>query len=161
MTDAPSRDARIVHLELLERHLVRRSADIEHERRVAIFDLLEANYFAPAVEHAGPYRVRLSLEETRLIFDIRDEQEQELARVPLSLTAFRSLMKDYFRVCESYFAAIKTAPPHRIEAIDAGRRGLHDEGSQMLREQLAGRIEIDHDTARRLFTLLCVLHMRG
>jgi uncharacterized protein (UPF0262 family) len=161
MTDAPPRDPRIVHLELVERHVVRRSPDIEHERRVAIFDLLEANHFSPETEHSGPYHVRLSVEETRLIFDIRDQQECELLRVPLPLIAFRNIVKDYFRVCESYFAAIKSAPPHRIEAIDAGRRGLHDEGSVLLREQLAGRIAMDHDTARRLFTLLCVLHMRG
>ncbi len=158
---APPRQTRIVDIAFVERHVTRRSADIEHERRVAIFDLIEENHFAPALEHPGPFRLRLGIEETRLVFDIRDAADAELARVPLALQPMRGTVRDYFKVCEAYYEAIKTATPSRIEAIDMGRRGLHDEGSRLLQEQLAGRIEIDHDTARRLFTLLCVLHIRG
>jgi uncharacterized protein (UPF0262 family) len=157
MTRAP----RLVDVALDERSVVRRSPDIEHERKVAIYDLIEANHFAPAVEHPGPFRLRLSIEETRLVFDIRDEADADLHRVPLALQPFRSVIKDYFRVCESYFEAIRTATPSRIEAIDMGRRGLHDEGAEILRRELEGRIGLDRDTARRLFTLICVLHVRG
>jgi uncharacterized protein (UPF0262 family) len=157
----PARDPRIVDIQLVEQTRVRRSAEAEHERKVAIFDLIESNHFAPAIDHPGPYALWLSAEEARLIFDIRNKEGAELVRVPLSLQPFRGLVKDYFAICESYFQAIKTATPARIEAIDMGRRGLHDEGSRLLRNELAGRIEVDHDTARRLFTLLCVLHIRG
>ncbi len=161
MSEEKPLDPRIIDLQLIEKNQVRRSPDVEHERRVAIFDLLEANHFAPQIAHPGPYRVRLAIEDARLIFDIRDSADAEIDRVPLPLAPFRSIVKDYFKVCESYFQAIKSATPARIEAIDMGRRGLHDEGSVLLREQLAVRIEVDHETARRLFTLLCVLHMRG
>lgn len=157
----PGRDHRLVDVQLAEKTLVRRGAEAEHERKAALFDLIEANHFAPAVEHPGPYRLLLFAEETRLIFDIRGPDGAELARVPLALQPFRGIVKDYFKVCESYYQAIKSATPSRIEAIDMGRRGLHDEGSRLLKSELAGRIEIDHDTARRLFTLLCVLHIRG
>ena len=129
--------------------------------QVAIFDLLEANYFAPSVDGQGPYNLVLSVRENRLIFDIRDDGDGALGEFALPLTPFRRIVKDYFTVCESYFSAIKTAPPSQIEAIDMGRRGLHNEGSEILRDQLAGKIEIDFDTARRLFTLLCVLHIKG
>ncbi|MCW5773957.1 MAG: UPF0262 family protein [Rhodospirillaceae bacterium] len=156
-----SRDPRLIDVQLVERNLVRRSAEAEHERKVAIFDLIESNSFEPKVEHRGPYRLLLSAEETRLIFDVRDSEGGELARVPLALQPFRGIVKDYFKVCESYYQAIKSATPARIEAIDMGRRGLHDEGSRLLQSELAGRIDLDHDTARRLFTLLCVLHIRG
>ena len=155
------RDPRIVDIQLDERTVVRRNQDIEHERAVAIYDLLEENHFAPQVDDPGPYVVRLGLEESRLIFDIRDRAGAELARVPLSLQPFRRLVKDYFTVCESYFTAIKAASPRQIEAIDMGRRGLHNEGSDLLRTSLANKIDIDFDTSRRLFTLLCVLHIRG
>jgi uncharacterized protein (UPF0262 family) len=158
---APGRQPRLVDVELVEKTLVRRRPEAEHERKVAIFDLIEANHFAPAVEHPGPYKLLLSAEETRLVFDIRDTEGGELTRVPLALQPFRGIVKDYFKVCESYYQAIKQATPSRIEAIDMGRRGLHDEGSRLLRSELQGRIDIDHDTARRLFTLLCVLHIRG
>jgi uncharacterized protein (UPF0262 family) len=161
MSETAPRATRIVDVQLVEKHVVRRGADVEHERRVAIFDLIEANHFAPALDHPGPFRLRLGIEETRLVFDIRDEGDAELSRVPLPLQPLRATVRDYFKVCESYYEAIKTATPSRIEAIDMGRRGLHDEGSRLLRENLAGRIDIDHDTARRLFTLLCVLHIRG
>ena len=154
-------DPRIVNIALDEKSVVRRSADVEHERAVAIFDLLEENHFAPAVDADGPFNVVLAIEENRLIFDVRDAADAPLVRVPLALAAFRRIVKDYFTVCESYFDAIKTASPSQIEAIDMGRRGLHNEGSELLRTNLNGKIELDHDTARRLFTLLCVLHIRG
>lgn len=156
-----SRDPRIIDIQLDERTVVRRNPDIEHERAVAIYDLLEENHFAPRVDDPGPYVLRLSVEENRLIFDIRDRNGAELSRVPLALQPFRRLVKDYFTVCESYFSAIKTASPRQIEAIDMGRRALHNEGSELLRAGLAERIELDFDTSRRLFTLLCVLHIRG
>ena len=161
--EAPEARRRIVNIVLDERTVVRRSPDVEHERAVAIFDLLEENYFAlktpPGAE--GPYNVYLSIQENRLILDVRDASDGELGRVPLSLLPFRRIVKDYFTICESYFAAIKTAPPSQIEAIDMGRRGLHNEGSEQLRDALADQIEIDFDTARRLFTLICVLHIKG
>ncbi len=151
---------RIAHLALDERSIVRRSAEIEHERAVAIYDLLEENHFAPTGEEfQGPYDVQLSLEEDRLVFDIRDDAGQ--SKINLPLKPFRKVVKDYFTVCESYFEAIKHAPPSQIEAIDMGRRGLHNEGSEMLRDRLDGKIDMDFDTARRLFTLLCVLHIKA
>jgi len=161
MPDEPQKTSRLIDLQLVEKTAVRRRPEAEHERKVAIFDLIEGNHFAPTVEHPGPYKLYLSAEETRLIFDIRAADDAELTRVPLALQPFRGIVKDYFKVCESYYQAIKTSTPSRIEAIDMGRRGLHDEGSRLLQSELAGRIEIDHDTARRLFTLLCVLHIRG
>ena len=161
MAEEAPRQPRLVDIQLVEKTAVRRRPEAEHERKVAIFDLIEANHFAPAVDHPGPYKLYLSAEETRLIFDIRAADDSELVRVPLALQPFRGIVKDYFKVCESYYQAIKSATPSRIEAIDMGRRGLHDEGSRLLKTELAGRIEMDHDTARRLFTLLCVLHIRG
>lgn len=161
MADEAERQPRLIDVQLVEKTAVRRRPEAEHERKVALFDLIEANYFAPAVGHPGPYKLLLSAEETRLIFDVRAPDESELARVPLALQPFRGIVKDYFKVCESYYQAIRTATPSRIEAIDMGRRGLHDEGSRLLKSELAGRIELDHDTARRLFTLLCILHIRG
>ena len=157
---AMAENARLADIRLDERTVVRRNADIEHERAVAIYDLLEENSFAPAVEADGPYNLVLSVSENRLLFDIRDSNDAELTVVPLALQPFKRTVKDYFTVCESYFAAIKTASPSRIEAIDMGRRGLHNEGSELLLSQLKGRIEMDFDTARRLFTLLCVLHIK-
>ncbi len=151
---------RIANIELDERTVVRRGAENEHERAVAIFDLLEENTFAPNLDGEGPYDLLLSVREDRLIFAI-SAGASHLGEVALALLPFRRLVKDYFTVCESYFEAIKVAPPSQIEAIDVGRRGLHDDGSELLRDQLAGRIEIDFNTARRLFTLLCVLHIRG
>lgn len=152
---------RIVDIKLDERTVVRRTPEVEHERAVAIYDLLEENHFEPVGCGEGPYKVYLGLEENRLIFDIRDEQDEPLGRVPLSLQPFRKVVKDYFMICENYYEAIKSAPPSRIEAIDMGRRGVHNEGAMQLQERLAGRIDIDQDTARRLFTLVCVLHIRG
>ena len=152
---------RIVDITLDERTVVRRSPDVEHERAVAIYDLLEENHFAPVGDYQGPYNLHLSIEERRLLFDIRTESDEALGTVTLPLLPFRRIVRDYFTICESYFEAIKTASPSRIEAIDMGRRGLHNEGSNLLRERLDGKIGIDFDTARRLFTLICVLHIRG
>ena len=152
---------RIVDITLDEESVVRRSADVEHERAVAIYDLLEENVFAPVGDYRGPYRVHLGIRENRLVIDIRDEADETLGTVILALSPFRRIIKDYFTVCESYFEAIKTASPSRIEAIDMGRRGLHNEGSDLLRTRLDGKIAVDFDTARRLFTLICVLHIRG
>lgn len=150
----------IIRIRLDEKSIVRRNADIEHERKVAIFDLLEDNNFA-LKSVPGPYDLVLRLEETRLIIDVRDGEENQLEEIRLQVTPFRRIIKDYFMVCESYFAAIKTASPSQIEAIDMGRRGLHNEGSELLRERLTQQVEMDLATARRLFTLICVLHIRG
>ena len=156
-----SENRRLINISLDERTVVRRSADVEHERAVAIFDLLEENLFSLIGDESGPYSLHLSVQENRLLFDVRDQGEQPIEIVALPLAPFRRIVKDYFVVCESYFDAIKTASPSKIEAIDMGRRGLHNEGSEILRDRLNGRIELDFDTARRLFTLLCVLHIRG
>ncbi|MCC6920482.1 MAG: UPF0262 family protein [Alphaproteobacteria bacterium] len=155
-----SKPFRLVDIELDAESLQAASADVEQERRVAIFDLLEANSFRPAGSHGGPYVLRLALEQGRLVFDVQTEARAPHGRVMLSLTPFRKIVKDYFFICDSYYKAIKTAAPSQIEAIDMGRRGLHNEGSQVLQERLAGKIEVDHDTARRLFTLICALHAR-
>jgi len=155
------RRSNLCKVALDEKSVVRRSAEVEHERAVALYDLMEENDFRPSVDHPGPYALFLRIEESRLVLDIRDEAEQPLSAVHLSMTPFRRIVKDYFEVCESYFAAIKAASPSRIEAIDMGRRGLHNEGSELLRERLTGKVEMDLDTARRLFTLICVLHIRG
>jgi uncharacterized protein (UPF0262 family) len=151
---------RIVKIELDERGLVRRGPQVDHERKVAIYDLIEENTFAVA-GFEGPYQLRLGVEENRLAFDVRDAQGAELTRFALPLAPFKMIVKDYFTLCESYFAAIKTATPSRIEAIDMGRRGLHSEGADLLRERLADKVAIDVGTARRLFTLLCVLHIKA
>lgn len=152
---------RIANITLDERLVVRRNPDIEHERQVAIFDLLEANHFRPAGEFEGPYDLHLSLEENRLVFAISGPDGAEGARVRLPLTPFRKLIKEYFAVCGSYFEAIKRGTRSEIETLDMGRRGLHNDGSELLCERLDGKIEIDFETARRIFTLLCVLHIRG
>lgn len=152
---------RIVKVALDERSVVRRSPEVEHERAVAIFDLIEENHFAPVGEHGGPYSLHLGIEENRLVLDIRTAEDAPLGKVILALSPFRRIVKDYFTVCESYYHAIKTASPSQIEAIDMGRRGLHNEGAELLRQRLAGKIDVDSGTARRLFTLICVLHIRS
>lgn len=152
---------KLISVQLDEKTMVRRAAEVEHERAVAIYDLLEENYFAPNGEFIGPYGLHIRLEDNRLIFDVRAEDGIPLTQVPLPLKTFQSVVKDYFLICESYFSAIKKSTPSQIEAIDMGRRGLHNEGSELLRERLQGKIDIDFDTARRLFTLICVLHIRG
>ena len=156
-----SEKQRIVNIFLDEKSLVRRAAHVEHERKVAVYDLLEDNHFAPVGDDCGPYTLHLGIENNRLVFDIRTEGGDKLDRFTLPLNSFRKIVKDYFIVCESYLEAIKTAPPSRIEALDMGRRGLHNEGSEILRDRLEGKVDIDKRTARRLFTLICVLHIRA
>ncbi|MGZ6286445.1 MAG: UPF0262 family protein [Ktedonobacterales bacterium] len=153
--------ARLIGVTLDQASLGRNNADVEHEREVAIFDLLENNSFALEGHAGGPYTLHLSLAENRLVFAVADPDGAPLTHVMLSLSPFRRLVKDYFLMCESYYQAIKTAPPSRIEAIDMGRRGLHDEGSRLLMERLKGKINTDIATARRLFTLICALHWKG
>lgn len=153
----------ISHIELDDSNLPPPTPEIEQERKVAMFDLLEENSFElpkrddrPVPE--GPYRVGLSIKEKRLVFDILTEDEQKAAEFHLSLSPFRQVVKDYWAICESYFDAVKNLPPSQIETIDMARRGIHNEGARILAERLEGKAEIDNDTARRLFTLICVLH---
>ncbi len=154
-------NARLTDVELDE-SIGRSTPDIEHERAVAIFDLIEENSFAPVGDATGgPYRLKLSLVESRLVFAIAREDGSAVVTHILSLTPFRRIVRDYHMICESYYEAIRSATPSHIEAIDMGRRGLHNDGSQTLMDRLAGKIEVDFDTARRLFTLVCVLHWRG
>jgi uncharacterized protein (UPF0262 family) len=153
--------ARIVDIRLDAASIVRWSREVEHERQVAVFDLLERNSFELVNGFAGPYRVELALREANLVFRIDHAAGAERAEVTLSMRPFRRLIKDYFMVCESYFQAIRSASPSRIEAIDMGRRGLHNEGADKLAGALEGKIKVDAETARRLFTLVCVLHIRG
>ncbi len=160
MADTQRIAQRIAKIALDERGLVRRGPQVEHERKVAIYDLIEENSFAVA-GHEGPYDLRLGVEENRLMFDVRAEGGAELTRFALPLAPFKTIVRDYFTICESYYSAIKTATPSKIEAIDMGRRGLHNEGAALLRERLAEKAEIDDGTSRRLFTLLCVLHIRA
>jgi len=152
---------RLTSVTLDDSAVIRRSPEVEHERAVAIYDLLEENAFRPLGDYSGPYHLHLSIAENRLQMDILTEADQPLDTVTLPLLPFRRVVRDYFSICESYYEAIKTASPAKIEAIDMGRRGLHNEGSELLQERLDGKIEIDFDTARRLFTLICVLHIRG
>ncbi len=152
---------RLVAVTLDEKTIGRSNADIEHERAVAIYDLIEENSFAPFGHDGGPYALHLSLSDNRLVFDIRLEDGQPVVAHHLSISRFRKIVKDYFLICDSYYAAIRTATPDRIEAIDMGRRGLHDEGSRILQDSIKRKLEIDFDTARRLFTLICVLHWKG
>ena len=152
---------RLVRITFDETSIGRSSQDIEHERAVAIYDLLDDNSFAPVDNESGPYALHLSIQESRLVFDVRREDGTPLTAHLLSLTPFRRIVKDYFLICDSYYKAIRTATPNQIEAIDMGRRGLHNEGSELLMERLKEKIAVDFDTARRLFTLICVLHWKG
>ena len=156
-----SQKNRIVHIQLDEKNPVRRRPEVDQERAIAIFDILEENVFAPIGDDNGPYSLHLSVEDNRLILDIRTQDGQPLQTVSLPVKQFQSIIKDYFLVCESYFDAIRKATPAQIEAIDVGRRGLHNEGSTLLQERLSDKITLDFDTARRLFTLVCILHIRG
>jgi uncharacterized protein (UPF0262 family) len=160
---AQSGDAtrRLVKITLDEGSIGRSNPDTEHERAVAIYDLIEDNSFAPVDHAGGPYALHLSITENRLVFDIRRQDGAPLMAHLLSLTPFRRIVKDYFMICDSYYKAIRTATPSQIEAIDMGRRGLHNEGSELLMERLKEKIVVDFDTARRLFTLICVLHWKG
>ena len=159
----PGRDrqtSRLIDVELDE-SIGRSTPDIEHERAVAIYDLLEDNSFAPVDHEDGPYALHLSIAENRLVFDIRSEEGAPVMAHLFSLTPLRRIVKDYFMICDSYYKAIRTSTPSQIEAIDMGRRGLHNEGSELLMERLKEKIAVDFDTARRLFTLICVLHWKG
>ncbi len=154
----------ICHIEIDDSNLPAPTPEIEQERKVAIFDLLEDNSFelpAAAGKLDGPYRLSLAIRERRLVFDIDSDAGEDAAEFHLSLSPFRQVVKDYWQICESYFSAVKTLPPSQIEAIDMARRGIHNEGARVLQERLEGKAVVDHDTARRLFTLICVLHFGG
>jgi uncharacterized protein (UPF0262 family) len=151
---------RIKNILLEEQARIRLSPQVEHERKAAIFDLIDENHFAPIGGFSGPYILHLGVDGERLTFRVCNEEDRPLTRFVLPLGMFRNIIKDYFLVCDSYFKSIKTASPSRIEAIDMGRRALHNEGAELLRARLADRVEIDTGTARRLFTLVCVLHIR-
>ena len=152
---------RIARITLDERTVLRRSAAIEGERAAAITDLLDDNNFTPLSGRAGPFQLHLAIEENRLVMEIRAAADGSSESIVLPLAPFRRIVKDYFLVCESYYEAIRDKSLNQVEAIDVGRRSLHDEGSELLTERLAGKAAIDHDTARRLFTLICVLHLRS
>jgi uncharacterized protein (UPF0262 family) len=152
-------DPRIIAIELDERTIIRRNEDIERERKVAIFDLLEENSFSPA-GHDGPFRILLRVEDNRLAIDLSDEGGKPLETIRLGLARFRRPIRDYFAICESYFRAVRSDGAKGIEPIDMARRAIHNEAAQLLQECLAGKIEMDFDTARRLFTLICVLHIK-
>jgi uncharacterized protein (UPF0262 family) len=158
-------DPRLIAITLDDETIAWRSADIEQERRIAIFDLLEGNYFAPlrlpGDGYAGPYCLKLRAEEGRLALLVARADGIDLGAVILGLGRFRRIIKDYFAICDSYFEAIKTATPQAIETIDMARRGIHNQGAEILKERLTGKIDVDFDTARRLFTLICVLHIKG
>jgi uncharacterized protein (UPF0262 family) len=162
-----SRDAaepstqRLVAVTLDESSIGRSNRDVEHERAVAIYDLLEQNVFAPVGHSGGPYALHLSIANNRLCLDIKNAAGEAVVAHFLSLSPLRRIVKDYFLICDSYYQAIRTATPDRIEALDMGRRALHDEGSTLLMERLKQKLEVDFDTARRLFTLICVLHWKG
>jgi uncharacterized protein (UPF0262 family) len=144
-----------------ERSIGRGNPDQEHERAVAIYDLIEENLFSPDGHDGGPYALTISLQDGRLVFDIRSEAGDPVVAHILSLTPLRRVIRDYFAICESYYAAIRNASPSQIETIDMARRSIHNEGSELLTERLAGKVTIDFATARRLFTLVSVLHWKG
>lgn len=161
MTGASGDKGRIVSIEIDEKSLAPAGPDADHERKVAIFDIVENNVFRLVGHDGGPYAVVLSLADNRLVFDVAEENGTPVRRLMLSLTTLRRVIKDYFIICDSYYDAIRSASPSQIEAIDMGRRGLHNEGSRLLSERLADKVEVDFDTSRRLFTLVCALHARG
>lgn len=157
---------RITNITLDDANLPPPTPEIEQERKVAVFDLLEDNVFVLPERDgravpAGPYHVGLSIRDKRLVFDVQTESQEQAAEFHLSLGPFRQVVKDYFQICESYFDAVKKLPPSQIETIDMARRGIHNEGSRVLQERLEGKVEVDTHTARRLFTLICVLHFGG
>lgn len=157
----PGRRNRLVSVTLDEASIGRGTSDQEHERQIAIYDLIEENEFGLPGQDTGPYALKISLNESKLSLDICNEEGKTLCVHVLSLTSFRSLLKDYFLICESYYDAIRSATRAQIEAIDMGRRTLHDEAATLLKERLNGKIECDMDTARRLFTLVMALHWKG
>ncbi|EBA12679.1 UPF0262 family protein [Roseobacter sp. CCS2] len=158
--------SKITHIEIDDRNLPPPTPEIDQERKVAMFDLLEDNSFVmPARDGRdvpeGPYKLNLSIKERRLVFDLKLEDDNPAGEFHLSLGPFRQVVKDYFQICESYFDAVKSLPPSQIETIDMARRGIHNEGARILQERLEGKADVDIDTARRLFTLICVLHFGG
>jgi uncharacterized protein (UPF0262 family) len=162
MSAAPHNKQRLVSVTLDEESIGRSNPDVEHERKAAIYDLLEQNFFAPDEhEEEGPFALHLSITGNRLVFDVRREDGTPVVAHLFSLTPLRRIVKDYFLICDSYYQAIRTATPDKIEAIDMGRRGVHNEGSRILIERLKGKVKVDIDTARRLFTLISVLHWKG
>jgi uncharacterized protein (UPF0262 family) len=152
---------RLVHVVLEEKTPVRRRPEVEHERQVAIYDLIEENSFQPLGDWTGPYTLHLEMRGSQLAFDIRSEEGQGMVCVAIDVGDYYRLIRDYFLVCDSYFSSIKSSPPSKLETADMARRSLHNDGARLLMESLRGKIEIDFDTARRLFTLICVLHIRG
>jgi uncharacterized protein (UPF0262 family) len=156
----PNSKARLTAITLDQASIKRSNPNVQQEREVAIFDIIESNHFALDGRDGGPYTLNLAIIEDRLVFAVGEEAAETFTFV-LSLTPLKRVMKDYFMVCESYYQAIRTAPPSRIQSIDMGRRALHDEGSRVLVERLKGKITVDGDTARRLFTLICALHWKG
>lgn len=164
MTDHRIPDYRIVDVKLDEHSIIWRNADVEQERRVAIFDLLEGNSFKPLTDYeggyAGPYKLVLRVEEGRLAMELATKDDAPLETVVLPLSPFRRIVRDYFAICDSYYKAIRAATPSQIETIDMARRGIHNDAADLLIERLAAKVEVDFDTARRLFTLICVLHIR-
>ncbi len=164
MTQPPPADDsqnRVVAVTLDEESIGRSGPDIEHERAIAIYDLIEENLFAPEGDTIGPFTLHIAITGNRLMFDIKREDGSPVVVHLMSLTPFRRIVKDYFLICDSYYHAIRTATPDKIEAIDMGRRGIHDEGSRTLMERLHGKVRVDFETARRLFTLISVLHWKG
>jgi uncharacterized protein (UPF0262 family) len=150
---------RIIDVELDERTIIRRNDDIERERKVAIFDLLEENFFKPEGLD-GPFRILLRIEDNRLAIEVKDESGERLETIRLGLARFKRPIRDYFAICESYFKAVRSSTPSSLETIDMARRGVHNDAAELLQECLAGKAEMDFDTARRLFTLICVLHIK-
>ncbi|MFO1129220.1 MAG: UPF0262 family protein [Rhodospirillales bacterium] len=162
MADSADAPQKIISIVINDAARIRLSPSVEQERRAALYDLIEENSFHLVNGKPGPYVVQLTVEEGRTLrFRISDQGETELSTFTLSLSSLQSIIKDYFLICESYVNAIRTLPPSRIEAIDMGRRGLHNEGADLLRDRLADKVTMDKDTARRLFTLICVMHIRG
>ncbi|HAT08190.1 MAG TPA: hypothetical protein DCS39_02920 [Rhodobiaceae bacterium] len=161
MSAAGENAERLVHLSLDDPALTARNADLEHERRVAIFDILENNHFALVDGPAGPYRLKLSMADRGIVFAVSDKAGEALNRIELSMRPLRRNIRDYFLICESYFEAMRTATPERVETIDQARRALHNESAELLKTSLADEVRLDDDTARRLFTLISVLQMRG
>ena len=162
MSKAKSADRnRLVAITIDEASIGRSTRDVEYERAVAIYDLLEDNSFAPDGDDGGPYALHLSIDGTRLVFDIRRAEGEPVMAHLLSLSPLRRIVKDYYTVCDSYYQAIRTATPDKIEALDMGRRAIHNDGSRILVDRLKDKVKVDIDTARRLFTLICVLHWKG
>jgi uncharacterized protein (UPF0262 family) len=157
----PAKRNRLVSVSFDEASINRGAADQEHERQIAIYDLIDENSFALPGRDAGPYGLKIALQDAKLVLEITDENAAPVVVHILSLTPFRGLLKDYFMICESYYAAIRTAMPTQIEAIDMGRRAIHNEAAELLLERLKGKVECDHDTARRIFTLVVALHWKG